>query len=309
MTETITAFPPIDVAETDPAADTQFYSVTTILNALRSSALEYWAIKETATAAIESCATWTAMLEDQGQAETVKWLCGARWRRPKLTLGADQLGTVVHKVCEQYALTGVKPDKSWCADLVAAHAAPTVDVDAELHTVGLMLQQFDRWLDRFQPQYLAAEMAVYSERYGYAGTLDSIATIDGVTLVTDVKTRRQPLDSKGRPQRPYGETALQISAYRHCDIAAAWRARRFEKGFRRFYLLNDEERALASKMPEVDGGLCVLITPQSCEGFVMRCDTEIFEAFLHVFEAWRWLEETSKRVVGDPLIAAEKEAS
>lgn len=287
-------------------ADKQFFSVTSILKALPSPALEYWAIKQAAMAAIDSQATWAAMLEDQGRAETVKWLCGARYRRPKLELGADQLGTVVHKICETYALTGEYPTREFCTNLVQAHAAPTVNIEEEVQTVGQMLQQFDRWLQRFQPEYTAAEMAVYSEQYGYAGCLDAILTIDGVRMVTDYKTRREALDARGNAQVPYGETALQLSAYRHADIAAVWRARRYEKFRRRYYLLSPDEKELAPRVPEVDGGLCIIITPQSCEAFPMRCDDEIFDCFLYAYEVFRWAEQTSRTVVGDPLVPAKR---
>jgi PD-(D/E)XK nuclease superfamily len=294
-------FEAVDVAE-EGQQDKQFYSVTTILKALSSPGLEYWAIKQAAMAAIDSQATWSAMLDDQGRDETVKWLCGARYRRPKLELGADQLGTVVHKVCETYALSGEKPDREWCADLVASHAAPTVNLEKEVNTVGKMLNQFDRWLQRFTPSYTAAEMAVYSEQYGYAGSLDAILTLDGVRLITDYKTRREPMDAKGNMQTPYGETALQLAAYRHADLAAVWRARRVEKWRRRYYLLSPDEKEIAPAVPQVDGGLCIIITPESCEAFPMRVDEEVFNSFLYTFEAWRWSEEISKRVVGDALV-------
>jgi len=34
----------------------------------------------------------------------------------------------------------------------------------------------------------------------------------------------------------------------------------------------------------------------------MRCDQVVFDFFLYTFEAFRWQEEVSKRVVGDALI-------
>jgi hypothetical protein len=296
-----TPYDMVDVAEAGEQ-DQHFFSVTSILRALSSPALEYWAIKQTAMAAIDSQATWNAMLDDQGRLETVKWLCGARWRRPKLELGADQLGTVVHKTCEHYALSGQKPSRDWVEDLVRAHAAPTVHIDSEVNTVGQMLNQFDDWLARFQPEYSAAEMPVFNEQFGYAGSLDAILTIGGTKCLTDYKTRREPLDSKGNAQTPYGETALQLAAYRHAEIAAVFRARRVEKYKRRYYLLSPDERAMAPKMPQVDGGLCIILTPQSCEAYPVKCDQEVFDFFLYTFEAWRWLEDVSKRVVGDALI-------
>ena len=626
--------PVLDIAEANPY-DTQFFSVTSILKALASPALEYWAIKMCAMEAIDKQSTWQSMLADSGRAETIKWLCGARYRRPKLELGADQLGTVVHKVCETYALTGEKPDRRFCSDLVAAHAAPTVEINAEVETVLSMLAAFQTWLEDFQPIYTAAEMAVYNERFGYAGSLDAILTIGGVTLLTDYKaldrntplatpdgwttmgavgvgdqvfgtdgqpvmvtaksevhmnrcyrvtfddttsivcdeghlwqvrsgypshpahrgavlrtdelarevrsqitgqhhwqitmpgplqlpmqllpidpyvygcwlgdgyrgsgvitgideelfdliqargyyvgephgtaaktptrnvfglrhelylsgllghrevpqiylrgsieqrvdllrglmdtdgswnttrnqavlstvnkvtaetvyelvttlgerplintaqghgfgkdvtvyqvtwrprlhnpfalsrkagkvklsngrvwrrvitsieptltvptqcitvdaadgcylagaqmvpthnTRREPLTAKGEAQMPYGETALQLAAYRHCELAAVWRARRVEKWKRRYYLLSDEERSLGEPMPQVDGAMCLIITPMSCVAYPMKTSQEIFDSFLYCFEAWRWNEEISKRVVGEALVAPE----
>ena len=293
----------VDIAEAGEN-DRSFFSVTSVLKALQNGALEYWAIKQTAMAAIDSQATWNAMLQDQGRFETIKWLCGARFRRPKLELGADQLGTVVHKVCETYALTGKKPEREYCADLVRAHAAPTVELDQEVVVVGQMLNQFQGWVERFQPDYTdgAAEMAVYNEQFGYAGSLDAIFSLDGTPLIVDFKTRREPLTAQGKEQTPYGETALQLSAYRHAEIAAAWRARRVEKYKRRYYLLNDTEKSLSEQMPKVDGGLCIIITPQSCEAYPVKCDQSVFDSFLYTFEAFRWLEDISKRVIGEALV-------
>lgn len=303
IVDSIKVLEAVDVADAGEQ-DAQYFSVTTILKgAIPSPGLEYWAIQQAAFAAIDSKATWQAMLEDQGRAETVKWLVAARFRKPKITLGAAELGTVVHKVCEVYALTGEKPTREFVTELVVMHAAPTVDIEQEVHIVGQMLQQFDIWLQRFQPEYQAAEMAVYSPKFGYAGQLDAILTINGVRFVCDYKTRREPLTNQGKPQTPYGETALQLAAYRHAELASIWRPRRVEKFKRRFYLLSPEEQELAVPVPEVDSGLCILLTPASCESFPMRCDEEVFNSFLYAFENFRWADQMSKTVVGDPLLA------
>lgn len=303
--QTVHPFETIDVPDAGEN-DAHFFSVTTILKALSNPALEYWAIKRCAQDALDRQATWNAMLAEEGAPETVKWLCKARFRSPKLELGADQLGSVVHKACEYYALSGQKPSRDWVADMVRSLGSPTIELDNEVNTVGRMLNQFDAWLQRFTPEYTAAEMPVYSERFGFAGSLDAILTIGGVRLLTDYKTRREPLTAKGEAQTPYPETSLQLAAYRHADLGLVARARRFEKQKRRYYLLSPDERAAASvKMPEVDGGLCIILTPQSCEAYPMRCDQEVFDFFLYCFESWRWLEDVSKRVVGDVLIPAE----
>jgi hypothetical protein len=292
----------VDKANDD---DMTLWSVTTVIGALDKPALLYWAAEQAAIAAIDSQATWQAMLNDAGRAETVKYLRDARFRRPKLTLGADQLGTVVHAVCETYALTRQKPGRDYIAEQVRTHAAPSVDMDTEIAVVATMLDQFDRWLQRFTPSYQATEVTVYHPGWGYAGTLDAALTIDGVRFITDYKTRRDALDSRGKPQTPYPEqTGLQLAAYRFATHAAVFRPRRFEKYRRRYYCLNPDEQAMAQPVPEVDTGLIILITPESCEAFPIRCDEEVHLAFGYTLEAFRWLNETSRLVLGDPLTKA-----
>jgi hypothetical protein len=165
-----------------------------------------------------------------------------------------------------------------------------------------MLNQFDGWLQRFTPSYQATEVTVYSPTYGYAGQADGFLTIDGVRFLIDYKTTRDPFDSRGKLKTPYPEqVALQLSAYRHAEAAAVWRPRRFEKFRRRYYLLSATERELAVAVPEVDTGLVIQLSPESCESYPIRCDEEVHTAFLYVLEAFRWLQETSKTVMRDPL--------
>jgi PD-(D/E)XK nuclease superfamily len=311
---------PLDVPGPQDADDLTLWSVTTIIGALDKPALLYWAAAETAISAIDSLKTWQAMLADQGRDETVKWLRDARFRRPKFQLSAADLGTVTHDVCETYALTGQRPDRDHIDGLVIAKGGIHVNVDAETAVVQALLAQFDRWLDRFQPAYEATEVTVYSPTYGYAGTLDAILTIDGVKFITDYKTSREPYDGQGKPKTPYGEqVGLQLAAYRNAEFAApfrqtgaaGFRPRRFEKWRRRYYLLHPTERALAEPMPAVDTGLVIQITPESCEAFPCECGAMLspdnipvdgpFYSFLNVLEAFRWLQETSKTVLGEPL--------
>lgn len=282
--------------------DLTLWSVTTIIGALDKPALLYWAAEQTANAAIDNTATWQAMIEDRGRQETVKWLRDARFRIPKTALASTTLGTVVHTVCETFALTGTKPDKDFVAELVHQHGSPQTDIDTEVAVIGRMLNQFDDWLHRFTPSYEATEVTVYNEQYGYAGTADAFLTIDGVTFLADYKTSREPVDAQGKPRTPYPEqVGLQLAAYRYAESAAVWRPRRIEKFRRRYYLLSPDERLLAVPVPEVDTGLVIQITPESCDAYPIRCDEPVFHAFLYCQEAFRWLNETSKTVLGEPL--------
>lgn len=294
----------LDAVEVDKPDDDDItlWSVTTIIGALDKPALLYWAAEQSASAAVDNLATWQAMLEDRGKEEAVKWLRDARFRQPKNILGAAVLGTITHNVCETYALTGVKPDREFIRELVAHHGTPQTDLDSETSVVTAMLDQFDGWLHRFQPQYQATEVCLYSPTYGYAGQADAFLTIDGVRFLADYKTTRQPFDSKGNLKTPYPEqVGLQLAAYRNAESAAVWRPRRFEKFRRRYYLLSSSERELAVPVPEVDTGLVIQLTPESCESYPIRCDSEVHTAFLYVLEAFRWMNETSKTVMSDPL--------
>jgi hypothetical protein len=282
--------------------DLTLWSVTTILGALDKPALLYWAAAQTAEAAIDNVATWQAMLADRGRPEAVKWLRDARFRRPRNLLSAADLGTVVHHLCESYALTGARPDKHQIAAAIRAQGGEQVDVRAEGPVAMSMLDRFDEWLQRFTPAYQATEVCVYHPTYGYAGQTDGFLTIDGVRFIIDYKTSREPYDSKGQPKTPYPEqVGLQLAAYRHAEYAAVWRPRRMEQFRRRYYLLGEAERVMAEPVPEVDSGLVIQITPEACEAYPIRCDAEVHTAFLYIIEAFRWVAETSKTVMGPAL--------
>jgi PD-(D/E)XK nuclease superfamily len=301
MTTTTIGQPALDVPNPGPD-DLQLWSVTTIIDALDKPALLYWSAEQAAIAALDNQATWQAMLTDQGRPETVKWLRDACWRRPKTLLSNADLGTTVHDVCQEYALTGQKPDGAYITARITGIGGTHIDLDHETNTVQAMLNRFDTWADRFQPSYQAAEMTVYNTTYGYAGTLDALLTIDTTRFIGDYKTSREPYDGRGKPKTPYPEqNALQLAAYRYAESAAVWRPRRYEQRRRRYYLLSGAERAQAVPLPEVDHGLIIHITPEACEAFPIDCGPEVHTAFLYTEECFRWLQETSKSVMGEPL--------
>ena len=252
-------------------------------------------LPQSALAAVHNEATWRGMLADDDPAcrhtdaatcPALKWLRDARFRKPKGMRSATELGTLVHEACERYALTGSRP----------------ADVDAE---VVPFLDRFDAWLARFGPVYQATEVAVFHPELGYAGTADGFLTIDGVRYIFDIKSTRKALDSQGKPSTPYPEqVGLQLAAYRWAKYAAVWRPRRAERMKRRYYLLGPDERAMAVPVPEVDTGLVIHITPDACDGFPIVCDQAVFESYLAVQDAARWLFQGSKGVMGEPLVPA-----
>jgi hypothetical protein len=300
----------LDVTSAD-ADDLIMWSVTTIIGALDKPALMYWTGEMTAIAAIGQQATWRGMLTDcdtdcthssARECAAVKWLRDARFRRPKDLLSATDLGTAVHALCEEYALTGARPDADRIGAEVRTHGGPGVKVALEVPVLSTMLDRFDEWLQRFTPSYQATEVAVYSPTYGYAGQADAFMTVDGFRAIADYKSTREPRDAQGKPKTPYPEVSPQLAAYRYAEHAAVWRPRRTAKFRRRYYLLSPAERAMAEPVPEVDGGLCIHITPESCEAFPVRCDRSVHQQFLFIQEAARFQFETSKNVIGQPLV-------
>lgn len=283
------------------ADDLVLWSVTTIIGVLEKPALLYWTAEEAAKAAVASHRSLGQRIEEEGEEAVIKWLRDARFRRPADRLSNADLGTVCHAACEEYALSGNRPDASRLEFLVRQQGLST-GVKSEVSVLVKMLDQFDGWLQRFTPSYQATEVAVYSPRFGYAGTTDAFLTIDGVRFIGDYKTSREPFDSKGQLKTPYPEqVGLQLAAYRYAEMAAVWRPRRTEKFRRRYYLLGPSEQAVAQPVPEVDTGLVIHITTEACESFPIRCDEDVHRSFLFALEVFRWVNQTSKEVMGFPL--------
>jgi hypothetical protein len=261
------------------ADDLTLWSVTTVLGILDKPGL---------------AKTLSQRVEEDGEDNVVKWLRDARFRRAKDVLSDTEFGTHVHKLCESYALTGIKPDID-----VGLFGEDAANAQA-------CLDRFDEWLETFQPSYQATEVAVYSPRYGYAGTADAFLTIEGTRLIVDYKSSRRSFGADGKPSRIYPETALQLAAYRHAEMAAVWRPRITTQFRRRYYTLSPAEQAMAVPVPRVDGGLAIKITPQHCIAYPVRCEERVFEAFLFVLEAARFQFNEASGVIGEPLTPSPK---
>lgn len=272
---------PVDVPKPAPE-DQQFFSVTTIIGALDKPALVPWAAGMTADAAIAISASIQQRLKEDGPEEVKRFLTGARYRRAAGARSATELGTAVHAAAEEFALTGIKPE-----------------VDDEVRP---FLDQFDKWLQVWQPVYESVEMTVFSPEWGYAGTTDLIATFDGMRLIGDYKSTAKAKDAKGKPTGPYPEVALQLSAYANAELAAVWKPRKFEKFSRRTYLLGPDEREMAVPVPKVDGGVVIHITPAACVAYPVAIGEQVFDTFLYCLECFRWQSGLSKTVIGPPLV-------
>lgn len=277
--------------------DKLFWSVTTVIGIIDKPALLYWAAEQTAKAAVAMAKTLPARLEEDGEDNVIKQLRDARFRKTKGELSDTAFGTEVHKLCETYALTGTKP---------------SIDIDLfgnDALNAQACLDRFDEWLDAFQPSYQATEVAVYSPRYGYAGTSDAFLTIDGVRFIVDYKSSRKSFGADGKPTKIYPETSLQLAGYRFAELAAVWRPRIHTQFRRRYYALSPAEQEMAVPVPEVDGGLGIKITPEHCTAYPIVCDEKVWRAFLFLIEVARFQFNDAAYVVGEPLLPSPKEQS
>lgn len=265
--------------------DMRLWSVTTIIGALDKPALVPWAALRTAEAAVDNLHVVEHRLEHEGRDSAIDYLKNARFRGRRDERSATDLGTAVHKACEYAAVHG--------------HFRAEDTGDDELKP---FLRQYRRFLQDYQPKYIAAEVTVFSPQWGYAGTCDAFLEIDGVNYIVDYKTSREDLDAKGNQKGPYPEVALQLAAYRHAELAAVWRARAQEQFRRRYYLLSDAERELAVPVPKADHGLVVYLTPERYGLYPVRCDEEIHDLFLAVIDAARFTLDVGHNVIGNPLI-------
>lgn len=270
-------------------AEHQLWSATTLIsNGVPKPALVGWAAKMTAEYALDNLEV-LGPLAQKDRAGALKLLTGARFARNDR---AATRGTDVHAALEQIAL-GITPK-------IEGEAAPYVE-------------QFRKFLAEHQPEYLLAEAPVYNPEHNYAGTLDGVVTFPQPVkagkagpFVLDVKTTDKPKRAR-KYGPPYPEVALQLTAYRNAKLVGLDAAVKVENKSDRFYSYDDQATRTAP-MLETVGGLCLVVSPYNYELVPIRTDEVVWEAFLSVAASARWTLETSKRVVGNPILPPAQDA-
>lgn len=225
--------------------------VTTILgDGVPKPALINWAANATADYAIDN---WDE-LGDLKPAERLDTLKRARYLS---TDKAKKRGTEVHKYAERL----VKGEKvGGIPDELRGH-----------------VEAYARWLDDFDVDPVLVEATIFSVKYGYAGTLDLVAD---VTIETGER-KRLLLDAKTNEKGIFGETPLQLAAYRYAD----------------FYLDADGNQ---QPMIEVDGCGAVLISSQEAQLIPCNADEQVMKSF-RIAAAMREIVNTSRDLVGSAV--------
>lgn len=241
-----------------------YWSVTTIQGAIAKPALLPWGIKATAEGTVKNRVVLNAMLE--------------RCQTPKACMAGDFCDMCDETIRFLKGTPYAQRDR-------AADLGTNVHAAAEAYILGKpyppwpvmvkpYMDAYVRFLDVMQPKFLATEASVYNSAERYSGTLDAIVELqlplaEPGSYILDVKS------GKG----VYPEVGLQLAAYR----------------FAEFIGLPDGSE---QPVPEVDGGLCLHLQPEGYRLIEVRCDLPVFRAFLYAREVFRWLEDTSKTVLG-----------
>jgi hypothetical protein len=259
----------------------RLWSVTTIikLGMGTSDPLVNWAVKTTAEAAVAQLKVIEQMVQAGDEQGAVEHLKNVRYRKTKKAM---LRGTDLHAAAEAIALGN----------------QPTIPEGGEAY-----VEQYVRWIERFQPTYLLSEAPVYNPAELYAGTLDGVMELNGRRLLFDIKTTEHPPGGdKMRP--PWPEVALQLVAYKHATHVGVIAEQRYASG-KRYYLYDPTARH--EPMPEVDGALCIVLSPYDCTAIPVRVnDDSVWHAFLAARECAAFVTHTSKGLFGAPLALREE---
>lgn len=109
-------------------------------------------------------------------------------------------GDRVHNYAENVALRamGRDHDVAGCRELLIANGEQAY------------ADRFDEWWEAFNPRPLAAEITIWNDTVGYAGTLDLVAEIAGRTCIIDYKTKGT--DKRGRVKALDEKVVMQLVA-------------------------------------------------------------------------------------------------
>lgn len=130
------------------------------------------------------------------------------------------------------------------------------------------IEHFRDFLAKFQPSVLESEATIFNRRFNYAGTLDLIMELRGERYVVDVKSG----------SGIYPEYALQVAAYAHGEFLG-------------------RPDGTEGQMPTIDKGAVLHLRPNGFHFVPVRIDDEIFKSFLHIREAFRFVEAQSNTVI------------
>lgn len=276
----------------DHATGDRLRSVTTILSGgVPKPALLFWAAITCTDAAIDALPQLVAASRHPQQlAELRDWIKRAHTR--KKDERAD-VGSAVHAIIEARLLGTAMPEAVKVGDEL-------VRLDSE--DLAPYIEQIDRFLLEWEPEFTASEMVVANPEDGYAGTLDFMLSSagkvgsalraagfvipDGVDLMGDTKTGGDwdRVTSQGHVHGVYPEAGLQMSAYRRAKVA--W--------------LRDGSKVPMPPTAEV--GVVLHLRPEGFRLYPARCGDLEYSYFRHAQMVDEWSSRIASANADDPVI-------
>lgn len=250
---------------TDEETGERIQGVTTINDdGLPKKALINWSANATAEYAVDH---WDELAQLAPSAR-LKRLQGGRYEARD---AAANRGTQVHKMGER---------------LIAGDAVTVPDY------LRPYVQSYVRFLDEFALRARYVEALVYSETHRYVGTLDIIGDIllpdmpeyDHLPRDEDGFVCNCLIDAKTNRSGIFGETALQLAAYR----------------FAEFMQTDPRDPETAFPMPAVTWTGALWIRPNGYELVPVVADEAQHRAFLYVQQVAQW-DRSSRDLVGAPI--------
>lgn len=173
---------------THPITGELLVSVTTVLSATENKApyLTPWSARLAAEFAVTNLAMLLKLVNEKGETAAVDLVKDQAKRLRELKADA---GSYVHEVAEALILWAASPEgtgRDIALPTLPEHLIDT-DYDGEPleQVVDWMIEGFTNFVAAFNPEFVAAEMAVYNRNLGVAGTLDIIITLRDVALTPD----------------------------------------------------------------------------------------------------------------------------
>ena len=229
------------------------YGVTSISGILAKPGLMYWAVDQAIDYIQANIEPGVALDEIQIKNLLEK----ARTAHTETRDKAADIGTLIHDWVASYIKA-----------LVAKQKPPKKPVNKEMRSA---IDGFFKWAKVNKLVVIKSEQKIYHDKYGYAGTLDLEAMVNGKRTIIDIKTG----------SKLYPEAFLQASAYLKA------REQEIGKSFPGGVIILRLSKEVTDEQKRV------IIAP-----FEEKKDEDVethFKAFLHCLAIYRWIVAMKKQ--------------
>jgi len=169
-----------------PVTEVIVPGVTTVLKKLEKSAITQWAVDNTAAYAVANVDALLSRTEEKGFG-----FLRFYWNRDPLKGDYNDIRNYSNGVLNDAAELGTMIHE-WIAADLSDDVYP--DVTKAPAFFWEMVAEWDRWKTEHDVKPILTEATVWSEQYGYAGTLDGLWEVDGVKYLLDIKSSRNTWD-------------------------------------------------------------------------------------------------------------------